>query len=61
MQLPIKLNMRYTCQGTDAQGIEIVYDDLLYAGDMVSLGPNETGPYGEVIDREGQLWIEEIT
>jgi hypothetical protein len=54
MQLPIKLNMRYTCQGTDAQGIEIVYDDLL-------LGPNETGPYGEVIDREGQLWIEEIT
>jgi hypothetical protein len=52
MDLPIKLNMRYTCQGTDAQGKE---------SDMVSLGPNETGPYGEVINREGQLWIEEIT
>jgi hypothetical protein len=26
-----------------------------------ALGPNETGPYGEVINREGQLWIEEIT
>jgi hypothetical protein len=67
LDLPCKLNPRYTCQGVDASGIAVTFDDLLNEGDLVATavtgeGDNQTeyGPYGEVVRRNGELWIEEI-
>lgn len=65
MKLPVTLNPGYTCQGTDADGKSVTFDDLLSAGDTVDLLPTpENGPQpedggGVVIERDGELVIVE--
>lgn len=64
LDFPVKLNDRYTCQGTDASGIAVTFDDLLGEGDLVASAitdhGGEYGPYGEVRRKDDGLWIEEI-
>lgn len=64
LAFPIKLNDNYTCQGHDANGDPVVFDDLLYEGQLVGseLLPDGSGdsfpPYGRVVRREDGLWVE---
>lgn len=59
---PIKLNDKYTCQGFDANGQYVVFDDLLSEGDRVaSFSDSEGncyGPFAVVVRRDDGLWAE---
>jgi hypothetical protein len=60
LHLPVKLNDAYTCQGRDARGASIGFDDLLSEGERVataSRGDDQWGPYGVVVRRDDGLWI----
>lgn len=58
---PIKLNDEYTCQGRDANGVYVGYDDLLSEGERVaSMDDGEGncwGPFGVVVRKADGLWI----
>lgn len=51
---PVKLNDNYTCQGRDANGVPIYWDDLLNEGDYA----DEYGSFIVVLRDDG-LWVEE--
>lgn len=55
---PVKLSS-YTCQGRDADGEEVVFGDLLRAGEVVgeSAGDDVFPPYGVVVELDGTLWV----
>ena len=58
---PIKLNDNYTCQGTDANGASVFWDDLLYEGDVTGpSGPGGGEGYSDarVVRRDDGLWVE---
>lgn len=63
LRLPIKLNDDYTCQGRDARGESVVFDDLLREGDEVADHQDELGnlygPMHPVVRRDDGLWIVE--
>jgi hypothetical protein len=68
-EFPIKLNDAYTCQGFDAKGESMVFDDLLYEGEIVGVGevPEDyedreaRAPFGNVVRKPDGLWIVERT
>ncbi len=45
-EFPVKLDDDYACQGRNARGEFVTYDDLLSEGDQV----------GEFSDGEGNVW-----
>ena len=61
IMLPVKLNDSYTCQGRDANGNYVVFDDLLREGERVAtrrVGDDLYGPHGVVTRHGDGLWIE---
>lgn len=57
---PIKLD-EYSCAGTDANGERVMWDDLLFEGQLT--GPshghdNVFPPFGRVVKRDDGLWVE---
>lgn len=58
---PIKLNDAYTCQGTDAEGRYLTFDDLLSEGEKVPTYADDEGncwgPFGTVVMLGDGLWI----
>ncbi len=60
MKYPIKLNDSYTCQGHDADGEYVTFNDLLDVGDLVGhLDDNGDvfPPLGIVVQRDDGLWV----
>lgn len=60
VKLPVKLNDAYPCQGKDAEGAYIAFDDLLDEGERVAtlqVGDDQFGPFGVVVRREDGLWV----
>ena len=59
---PVKLNDGYPCQGFDAEGAPVYFEDLLYEGDQVADFMDEDGnlygPMHTVVYRDDGLWIE---
>jgi hypothetical protein len=62
MRYPIKLNDGYTCQGYDADGRYIVFDDLLGEGERVGPSDGEGNVHvnAYVVRREDGLWVEAL-
>jgi hypothetical protein len=63
MKFPVRLNERYPCQGIDADGVSIVFHDLLSVGDRVGQPVkgdplNAFPPHGRVVERDGGLFID---
>lgn len=62
IELPVKLNDDYTCQGRDRNGAPVVFDDLLDEGDLVATvtdsDGNTFGPHGVVVRKDDGLWID---
>lgn len=62
VEFPVKLNDNYTCQGFDAAGDSVVFDDLLYEGQEVGSysdgDGNVYGPMHTVVRKEDGLWVE---
>jgi hypothetical protein len=65
LDYPIKLNDDYPCVGTDVNGVEIYWDDLLSEGDLVGPSIEEDDTPGEaayadgiVVRRRDGLWAE---
>jgi hypothetical protein len=64
VNFPIKLDDDYPCQGTDAIGGRVTFDDLLFVGmkvgDPVPGDPlNAFPPFGVVVQENDGLWIRE--
>lgn len=60
LKLPVKLNDDYTCQGRDADGVSVVFEDLLSEGERVAtltVDDDHFGPFGVVVRRDDGLWI----
>jgi hypothetical protein len=60
IDLPVKLNDQYTCQGRQPDGTSVFFEDLCTEGERVatrSRGDDVFGPYGIVVKREDGLWI----
>jgi hypothetical protein len=51
VRLPVRLNPSYTCQGQDADGVHVTFDDLLAEGDVIEK------PHGVVADVDGELQV----
>lgn len=60
-RFPIKLNDAYTCQGVDADGRPVTFDDLLSEGqtvaDYTDVDGNAYGPMHVVVAQADGLWV----
>jgi hypothetical protein len=63
MKYPIKLDAKYPCRGTDADGATVYFPDLLDEGDLVGPTIEHDGTPGEasyvdgvVVLQNGGLW-----
>jgi hypothetical protein len=61
LALPAKLDDGYTCRGTDANGEQFTFEDLLELGEKVGTSADDKGnvwgPFGVVVRRVDELWI----
>lgn len=59
MHYPVKLNDSYTCQGVDADGEQVYYDDLLKEGDQVGSKDADENVFvdARVVRRVDGLWV----
>lgn len=59
MHYPVKLNDNYTCQGIDADGEQVYYDDLLKEGDQVGSKDADENVFvdARVVRRADGLWV----
>ena len=61
LALPAKLDDEYTCRGTDANGEQFAFEDLLELGEKVGTSADDKGnvwgPLGVVVKRDDGLWI----
>lgn len=62
LHYPIKLDDNYPCAGTDANGDRVMWDDLLFEGQLTGPGhghdDNVFPPFGRVVKRADGLWVE---
>jgi len=62
VRFPVKLNDRYTCQGIDAEGDQVYFEDLLSEGERVGSYSdgfgNVYGPMATVVRKDDGLWVE---
>ena len=62
MKFPINVNDASPYNGTDANGEEVTFPDLLSPGDIVGSyedpDGNVFGPWGKVVKKKNGLWIE---
>ncbi len=62
LRFPVKLNDCYTCQGIDAEGVQVYFEDLLDEGQQVGSYSdgfgNVYGPMATVVRKDDGLWVE---